>query len=218
VTAPAIASSSSICCPSDHAGVKPNPARDRVQVRLPRDLGAEPEPPMADHVEAVARLLAPSYRLALLVLDATGCRVGQLEAATVGDLDEHRQGWLVRRAAAKTRKPHWALLPDVLWHATLAGLPPRDDRHAGMALYPDVTQERLRTAIARACRAAGVPTFSPHGLRHRRISMLHHQGVSWAEIGRQVGQRNISTTADIYTHVVGDYREVGYATLLRKDQ
>jgi hypothetical protein len=29
----------------------------------------------------------------------------------------------------------------------------------------------LRTAIRRACTAAGVPVFSPHDLRHRRISL-----------------------------------------------
>lgn len=42
-------------------------------------------------------------------------------------------------------------------------------------LSPDVTADRLRTAIARACRAAGVRVFSPHDLRHRRISVLHRQ-------------------------------------------
>ena len=53
------------------------------------------------------------------------------------------------------------------------------------------------------------------GARRRRISLLHKQGLSWAEIGRFVGQRNISTTADIYTHVVGAYREVNRPDLLR---
>jgi integrase len=71
-------------------------------------------------------------------------------------------------------------------------------------------------AIARACRDAGVPTFSPHDLRHRRISLLHHQGMSWAEIGARVGQRNLSTTADIYTHVLMDYREIERSTLLER--
>jgi integrase len=66
-----------------------------------------------------------------------------------------------------------------------------------------------------SCKAAGVPLFSPHDLRHRRISLLHKQGLSWAEIGRLVGQRNLSTTADIYTHVVGDYREVDRPELFR---
>jgi hypothetical protein len=38
--------------------------------------------------------------------------------------------------------------------------------------------------------------------------------MSWAEIGACVGQRNLSTTADIYTHVLMDYREIDRAKLL----
>ena len=61
-----------------------------------------------------------------------------------------------------------------------------------------------------------VPVFSPHDLRHRRISLLHHQGRSWAEIARFVGQRKLSiVTADTYTHVLVDGREVEYAEVLR---
>lgn len=60
----------------DHEGINPNPARDRTRIRLPREEPEEPEPPTAEHVEVVARILTPSYRLALLVLEATGCRVG----------------------------------------------------------------------------------------------------------------------------------------------
>jgi hypothetical protein len=39
------------------------------------------------------------------------------------------------------------------------------------------------------------------------VSLLHRQGRSWAEIGRLVGQRKISETADQYTHVLVDGRE-----------
>jgi integrase len=60
-----------------------------------------------------------------------------------------------------------------------------------------------------------VPLFSPHDLRHRRISLLHRQGRSWAEIGRLVGQRKLSITADTYTHVLSDGREVEYEAVLR---
>lgn len=76
--------------------------------------------------------------------------------------------------------------------------------------------DRLRTAIGRACRDAGIPYLSPHDLRHRRISLLHHQGVSWAEIGARVGQRNLSVTADTYTHALLEYREIDRATLLER--
>jgi integrase len=58
-----------------------------------------------------------------------------------------------------------------------------------------------------------VPVFSPHDLRHRRISLLHRQGRSWAEIARFVGQRKLSITADTYTHVMVDDREVPYIEL-----
>jgi hypothetical protein len=51
-------------------------------------------------------------------------------------------------------------------------------------------------------------------LRHRRISLLHLRGVPWARIGEFVGQRNLSVTADVYSHVLGDETELDYATLL----
>jgi integrase len=81
-------------------------------------------------------------------------------------------------------------------------------------LFPGVTADRLRTAIARACKAAAVPVFSPHDLRHRRISLLHSQGRTWAEIGRLVGQRKLSITADTYTHVLSDGRELDYREMI----
>jgi integrase len=57
---------------------------------------------------------------------------------------------------------------------------------------------------------------SPHDLRHRRISLLHRQGRSWAEIARFVGQRKLSLTADTYTHVLSDGRELDYEEVLRR--
>ena len=61
---------------------------------------------------------------------------------------------------------------------------------------------------------AGVPALSPHDLRHRRISLLHRQGRSWAEIARFVGQRKLSLTADTYTHVMVDGGEVDHGRML----
>ncbi len=198
----------------DFAGVSPNPARDRIRVKLPLEEPDETEPPSAEHVEAVAWLLPTPYLLGLLALDATGVRVGELEAARIGDLDENRKAWLVRAAISKTRKARWVELPDDLYAAVIARLPAREDRDVSAGLFPGVTADRLRMAIGRACRDAGVPHFSPHALRHRRISLLHRQGRSWAEIGEQVGQRSRIVTADRYTHALIDYREIDRAKLL----
>ena len=94
-----------------------------------------------------------------------------------------------------------------------AHLPPRDDRDLAAPLFPDVTITAMRTAIGKACRGAGVPLWSPHDLRHRRISLLHLQGVPWARIAEFVGQRSLKVTADTYTHVLMDERELDYAAL-----
>jgi integrase len=174
------------------------------------------EPPGVEHVEAVGWVLTVPYMIALLALDATGARVGELEAATLGDLDESRKAWLVRAAVAKTRQARWVQLPDDLYAVIVERLPAREDRDPAAPLFADVTADRLRMAIARACRDAGVPHFGPHDLRHRRISLWHRQGISWAEIGERVGQRSLLTTANTYTHALIDSREIDRPKLLAR--
>jgi integrase len=94
-----------------YAKVVPNPARDRTTIKLPREDKMELNPPTAEQVLAVHRLLAPAYRLPLLVLDATGMRVGELEALTWGDVDEPRRRWRVSQAVAKIGRARWAHVP-----------------------------------------------------------------------------------------------------------
>jgi integrase len=200
----------------DFAGIKDNPARDRVHVRLPREERDEPTPPTADQIEAVVSLMPRAYALAVLVLDATGMRVGELEEKGLccSDLDEPNARWRIRRAVEKGRRGRWVSVPPDLFAAVIATVPPREDRAAERPVFPGLTQERLRTAIARACKASATPTWSPHDLRHRRISLWHRQGETWALIGARVGQRSLSVTADTYTHVLLDDRELDHARLV----
>src|SRR5262249_40382188 len=114
----------------------------------------------------------------------------------------------------KQRRALWVDLPDVLDDALKASIGPREDRDHGARLFGDASSTKLRTAMARACRDAGIPLYSPHDLRHRRISLLHLGGMSWARIAEQVGQRDLHTTANTYTHVLMDESELDYASLL----
>ena len=43
---------------------------------------------------------------------------------------------------------------------------------------------------------------------------MHLGGVPWATIGQDVGQRNLAVTANTYTHVLADERELDDAKLL----
>ena len=79
----------------------------------------------------------------------------------------------LRAATTKTRRALWVELHPVLADALEQALGPRDDRELDGRLFAGSGADALRTSIAKACRAAGVPLFSPHDLRHRRISLLH---------------------------------------------
>jgi integrase len=197
----------------DHARIEPNPWRDRLTVKLPREERRELHPPTAEHVEAVVRLLPRQYCLPALLLDASGMRIGELEALTWGDVDEPRQRWRVSGAVAKTGRARWVPVPDVLFQA-VTRLVAREDRVPERLVFQGFGGDRFRTAIARGCNAAGVPAFSPHDLRHRRVSLLHLAGMPWARIGELVGHDDLMTTARTYTHVVAE-GELDYAELMQ---
>jgi integrase len=200
----------------DDVGLDPNPARDRVKVRLPRENKAEVDPPIADHVDAVYGLLPGKHRLPLLFLDWSGARVAAIDKTLVGDYDEPRGRVRLSKAVTKQRRGVWVELHPELDAAIKATLPPREDRDLGAKLFGESNQNSLRTAIAKACRALGIPVFSPHDLRHRRISLLHLRGMPWARIGEYVGQRDLAVTANTYTHVLTDETELDYAALLAR--
>ena len=120
----------------------------------------------------------------------------------------------LRAATTKTRRALWVELHPDLADAIESSLPPREDRDPAARLFLGSGADALRTSIAKACRALAIPLFSPHDLRHRRISLLHLRGVPWARIGEQVGQRNLAVTANTYTHVMLDEGELDYGALL----
>jgi integrase len=194
----------------DYHDVSPNPARG---VKLPHEEPAEINPPSAADVETVYRLVPAQHRLALLWLDWSGARVSSVDLTQVGDYDEKRRRVRLRAATTKTRKPLWVELHPALADRLEQTLPHRRFRDPDARLFPDSGADALRTAIAKACKAAGIPLWSPHDLRHRRISLLHLRGVPWARIGEFVGQRSLSVTADVYTHVLTDETELDYANL-----
>ena len=97
-----------------------------------------------------------------------------------------------------------------------AALPHRRFRDPEARLFADSSADALRTANARACKAEGLAMWSPHDLRHRRISLLHLRGVPWARIAEFVGQGDFTVTANTCTHVIADEAELDYAELLRR--
>jgi integrase len=190
----------------DFYAVDPNPARDE-RVKLPKEPKAHIPPPLAEHVERVAERMPVEYVLPLLLIDECGPRVRELETAQVGDLDEHRKAIRLRWTFEKNERYRHLDLPDDLYEALVATLPPREDRDLEAPLFRDLTDARLRMAITRACRATGTPHFSPHGLRRRRGSLHYKRTGSLADVAELLGDSK-RVAADHYVYALTDYREV----------
>ncbi|HSJ73819.1 MAG TPA: tyrosine-type recombinase/integrase [Miltoncostaeaceae bacterium] len=89
-----------------------------------------------------------------------------------------------------------------------AELHPPDDRLPGAAAFPGFTVDVARNAMTRACRAAGIRHFHPHDLRHRRLSLWHHQGLPAAALAARAGHARASMSLDVYSHVLVDDADV----------
>lgn len=60
----------------------------------------------------------------------------------------------------------------------------------------------INKALKRACERSNVPVVTSHALRHTHASILLLNGISLPYISRRLGHRDITTTADIYAHVL----------------
>jgi integrase len=61
-----------------------------------------------------------------------------------------------------------------------------------------------KNIMARACRAAGIPHYHPHDLRHRYASVKIAEGVPVTDLAAQLGHSKKSLTLDVYSHVLLD--------------
>jgi integrase len=152
----------------DHAGVKPNPAAD-ARVRLPRLERVIIEPPSAADVETLIEATPTRWRLALRTLAETGMRVGELQMLEWRDVDQAGSRFRIREGKTAAAR-RWAAVPPVLVAMISAQTPP-DDRTPERRVFQGATTAAIRSAMARACKSAGIADYSPHDLRHRYASV-----------------------------------------------
>ena len=175
-------------------GFEPNPVRDR-RVKLPRGERRHVSP--ADGRARRGRGAAPPHPLPAPAARARRDRDAR-RRARAAHLGRRRRAArpLARLGGFREdgRRARWVSPPPVLFEAVTA-LVAREDRTPERRVFQGFGADRFRTAITRACEAAGVPAFSPHDLRHRRVSLLHLGGMPWARIGELVGHGDLVTTA-----------------------
>ena len=143
----------------DDAGVAENVARSK-HVRLPREEPEEINPPSADHLEAVYRLLPSKHRLPMLWLDWSGARVSSVDRTLVGDYDEPRRRVRLRAATTKTRK--------ALWWSCIRRSPTRSRRSSAPARIATRTRTCSRNPARTRCERRSRKPAAPPGSRSGR--------------------------------------------------
>lgn len=68
----------------------------------------------------------------------------------------------------------------------------------GSPMHPD----SVTTWLARFSKRHGLPHINPHAFRHTMASMLFFNGMDAVSISKRLGHSQVSTTMDIYAHVV----------------
>ena len=81
-----------------------------------------------------------------------------------------------------------------------SGVPLRSVYNAinGKPMHPDSVTDWL----AKFSKRHGLPHINPHAFRHTMASMLYFNGVDSVSISKRLGHAQVSTTANIYAHVM----------------
>jgi integrase len=184
----------------DFAGCDPNPARD-PKVRLPKHVREEPQPPSADHVLAILGALGRKWRLMFVTIEQGALRVGEAVSLKWGDVDAAGLRLRLPRSATKRDQARWIYLPEWLM-ALIDDSCPLEDRTPERRVFQGITEASFYQAMNRACTMSKIPHYSPHDLRHRRITVWHQSGVVARELAERAGHARASMSLDVYSHVM----------------
>jgi integrase len=180
---------------------EPNPTRSPL-LRFPVHEVEEVEPPSHEEYLRIHAAISPGYRLPLDLLEASGLRVEEAVSLLLSDLDTRNCRIRVARQRTKGQRPTGrhveipeALMAELLAFAAAEGRLPKE-RLLG------VSDQGIRNAMARACRDAGLPLYSPHDLRHRGASVRMMAGWTAGVVAKWLGHKRESVTTDVYSHVL----------------
>jgi integrase len=127
-------------------------------------------------------------------------RVGELRDLEWRDVDIAESRFRVRQGKTATAR-RWVAVPSWLIEEIAASCSP-DDRLPERRVFQGFSPGVAKNVMARACKAAGIPHFHPHDLRHRYASLKVREGVPVTDLAAQLGHARKSMTLDTYSHVL----------------
>jgi integrase len=187
----------------DHADVEPNPVRS-AKVKLPSQESEEIAPPSQHDWTLIKTTIANKLRLIVRFIECEGVRISEALTLTYGDVDFTNARVRISKTRTKSAAgQRWLAVPDELLDE-LEALVPLEDRHQDRRVFAGLTVAAVRDGLYLACRNAKIAAYSPHDLRHRRISLWVAQGFDPVAIRTWAGHARTSMTLDVYSHVIVD--------------
>jgi len=155
-----------------HLDAGPPPALPRIRIDPKVFVVNHRTPTPGQAARAIRAMRDDEWRLAMRLIAATGARIGEIVHLRSVDLDAYT-GRLALGACDRASKTGMRWFP--LDAATLRLLEGRDGRGTEPLLdFGGVKSpiQGLERRLELACKAAGVPRFTPHGLRRMVIGRL----------------------------------------------
>lgn len=160
----------------------------------------------------------------ILIMIKTGLRYAECLGLTVKDFDFENQTLNVDKTLQYKTKPisfaptknpssvrqiliDWQIVGQ--FRPLLAGMDPDDlifvekDKNGK---YKHPYNSTFNTHLKNLCIKAGVPIVSTHSLRHTHASLLLSQGVSIQTISKRLGHSEVTTTQEVYVHILDDLK------------
>lgn len=70
-----------------------------------------------------------------------------------------------------------------------------------------ISNKACNNTLKRACRNTGIKEITCHALRHTHCSLLLYKGINIQYISKRLGHADVSTTYNIYSHIIDEMKE-----------
>jgi integrase len=138
-----------------------------------------------------------------VVIEQGALRVGEAVHLKWGDVDAAGLRLRLPRSATKTNQNRWVYLPEWLMMLIDESCP-LEDRTPERRLFQGITEATFYQAMKRACTSAKIPSYAPHSLRHRRITVWHQSGVVARELAERAGCAGVDEPRRVFPrHALG---------------
>jgi integrase/recombinase XerD len=165
-----------------------------IHVTVPSIEMSEPHYLSIDQVRKLIET-APTLleKTILIVIFASACRISEILNLTKDDLELDKGVVTVTRKGG--RRERVALGPQGT-EALRIWLKQRKTK--SRRVFMDYTYNNIYYRLKLVCKAAGIPDFTPHWLRHSRVMHLRFAGRDWPDISEICGHTRVETTMKIY--------------------